>query len=315
MQALVIGAGVSGLSTAILLQQAGYDVRIWTAALPAATTSSVAAAIWYPYRAYPEDRVLGWGARTFTQLAQLADDPATGVTMREGIELWRAPMPDPWWRSAVPLFRRPRPDELPPAYRDGYVFTVPIIEMPIYLRYVQARFEAGGGRIELRALQSLDEACAASRLVVDCAGLGARDLLDDATVHPIRGQIVRVRNPGLPRFIMDEEHPDGVTYIVPRSADCILGGTSQDHLWNLTPDPPTAEAILRRCVELEPLLEGAEILEHKVGLRPGRPVIRLEREQRPDGVTLIHNYGHGGAGVTLSWGCAAEVVELARTLT
>lgn len=311
MQALVIGAGVSGLSTAILLQEAGWRVRIWAAALPAATTSSVAAAIWYPYKAFPEDRVLSWGARSYEQLARLADEPATGVVMREGIELWRAPMADPWWRSAVPLFRRPRPDELPAGYRDGYVFTVPIIEMPIYLRYLQARFAAGGGRIELRALTTLDQACAMAELVIDCAGLGARELLPDGLLRPIRGQIVRVGNPGLERFIMDEEHPDGVTYIVPRSADCILGGSSQDDAWDTTPDPPTAETILRRCQELEPRLAGAEVLEHKVGLRPGRAEIRLERERRADGCIVIHNYGHGGAGVTLSWGCAAEVVALA----
>lgn len=310
MRALVIGAGVSGLSTAISLQEAGWQVRIWTAALPQATTSSVAAAIWYPYKAYPEDRVLVWGAQTFAVLARLADDPATGVQMREGIELWREPTADPWWRSAVPHFRRPQPDELPPDYRDGYVFTVPIVEMPLYLRYLQTRFETNGGQIEQRALRSLDEACAVSPMVVDCAGLGARELLGDDLLRPIRGQIVRVRNPDLPRFLMDEEHPDGVTYIVPRSSDCILGGTSQEDLWDTTADVPTAEAILRRCIEIEPLLADAEILEHKVGLRPGRAAIRLEREQRSEGCTVIHNYGHGGAGVTLSWGCATEAAAL-----
>lgn len=313
MQALVIGSGVSGLSTAIRLQEAGWQVCIQTAALPSATTSSVAAAIWYPYKAYPEDRVLSWGGVTYDELARLAGQPATGVIMREGIELWRSARADPWWRSAVPLFRRPHASELPSGYHDGYVFTVPVVEMPIYLRYLQARFEQGGGQIELRALDTLDEACSASALVVDCAGLGARELLRDETLHPIRGQIIWVRNPGLSRFVMDEDHPDGIVYIVPRSTDCVLGGTSHEHVWDTAPDSTMAEAILRRCVELEPRLAGVEILAHKVGLRPGRPAIRLEREQRPDSCTVIHNYGHGGAGVTLSWGCAAEVVELARS--
>ena len=314
MQAIVIGSGVSGLTTAIRLQEANWHVRIWTAASALSTTSSVAAAIWYPYKADPPERVLPWGAQTYDELARLADDPATGVRMRAGIELWRAPQPDPWWRSAVSHIRRARPDELPPIYRDGYVFTVPVIEMPLYLPYLAARFTADGGTIETRALESLDGACAVSDLVVDCAGLGARELVGDATLMPIRGQIVRVRNPGLERFTLDEDDPHGVTYIVPRSADCILGGTSQDGEDDTTPDPLTAEQIRQRCIALEPRLAEAEILEHKVGLRPGRPAIRLEREQR-GACQIIHNYGHGGAGVTLSWGCAGEVAELAGSGT
>ncbi len=80
----------------------------------------------------------------------------------------------------------------------------------------------------------------------------------------------------------------------------------------MEPDPATAAAIFERCAWLEPRLRDAAILEHKVGLRPGRPAVRLEAEQHSSGKRLIHNYGHGGAGVTLSWGCADEVVRLAR---
>jgi D-amino-acid oxidase len=123
---------------------------------------------------------------------------------------------------------------------------------------------------------------------------------------------VRVTNPGIERFWLDEEHPDGVTYIVPRGEDCILGGTAEDGEWDTTPDPTVGEGILRRCAELEPRLLGAQVLEHRVGLRPGRPAIRLEAEHFRDGTRVIHCYGHGGSGVTLSWGCADEVAELAR---
>jgi len=309
---VVIGCGVIGLSTAVLLRESGFDAHIRTAAMPHETTSSVAAAIWYPYRAYPEDRVLAWGGRTFEVLVRLAKDPKTGVVMREGFELHREPAPDPWWMDAVPDVRRCERDELPPGYEDGHAFTVPVIEMPVYLGYLLDRYIAAGGSVEERHVSSLEEVANEYRAVVNCAGIGARELAGDSGVVPIRGQVVRVRNPGIERFILDEDGPEGVTYIVPRSEDCILGGTAQEGDWNTAPDQATADAILRRCARLEPRLAETEVLEHRVGLRPGRPEVRLEMEDPDDGTPCVHDYGHGGSGVTLSWGCAEEALGLVR---
>jgi len=307
--AIVVGCGVIGLSVAVLLREAGLDARVLTAELPQATTSSVAAALWYPYKAYPEDRVFSWGKRTFEVFTDLTDVPESGVRMREGVEIRREISPDPWWADAVPDVRRCTEDELPPGYRDGHAFAAPVIEMPVYLAYLMERFGASGGSVERRALSSLEEVEDAP-VVVNCAGLGARELVGDDSMRPIRGQIVRVRNPGLERFVLDEENPEGVTYIIPRSEDCILGGTAEEGEWDTGPDPEVGMGILRRCVALEPRLAGAEVLEHRVGLRPGRPRIRLERES--GGVPRVHNYGHGGSGVTLSWGCAEEALRLVR---
>jgi D-amino-acid oxidase len=307
--AIVVGCGVIGLTTAIRLGESGLNVRIMTAALPPETTSSVAAALWYPYKAYPEDRVLYWGRKTFEVFEELAAIPESGVRMRRGVELWREPVPDPWWTTAVPGVRRCTVDELPPGYQDGHTFVAPIIEMPVYLGYLLGRFTGAGGCIEQRTLSSLEEA-GESRVVVNCAGLGARRLVGDASMVPIRGQIVRVSNPGLERFSLDEGNPEGVTYVVPRSDDCILGGTAEEGEWDTEPDPKTAADILRRCATLEPRLEGSEVLEHRAGLRPGRPEIRLEREDVAHGFPRVHNYGHGGSGVTLSWGCAEETLRI-----
>lgn len=311
MRAIIVGCGVSGLTTAILFQEAGWHTTIWTAAMPMDTVSSVAAAQWYPFKAYPQDKVLRWGKRAYGVFADLADDPRSGVYMREGIELWRMRVPDPWWAAAVPHFGRCPAADLRPGYVDGYRFAVPIIEMPIYLQYLFTRFTAAGGRVEMRTLNELGEAIGAADVVVNCSGLGAYTLAGDTSMAPIRGQIVRVRNPGLTEFILDEEPPKDVTYILPRTTDCILGGTTDAGIWDTTPDPDVAAAIVRRCVALEPRLANAEVIEHKVGLRPGRPTIRLEREEGADGLHIIHNYGHGGAGVTLSWGCSEEVLALA----
>ena len=308
--AIVVGCGVIGLTAAICMREAGLDARIVASRLPEATTSSVAAAIWYPYKAYPEDSVLSWGGRTYEVFERLSGIPESGVLMREGVEIWRERVPDPWWAGAVPHVRRCDEDELPPGYTDGHAFVAPVVEMPVYLEYLVDRFAAAGGSVERRTLSSLDEVDAL--VVVNCTGLGARDLVGDRTMQPIRGQVVRVRNPGLERFILDEDDPKGVTYIIPRSHDCILGGTADEGEWDLEPDPETASGILDRCTRLEPRLADAEILEHRVGLRPGRPTIRLELENDPDRVTRIHNYGHGGSGITLSWGCAEETLRLVQ---
>lgn len=310
--ALVVGGGVLGLSCAVRLhQEFGIQVRIWTADPPGDTVSGVAAAIWYPYRAYPEDQVTAWGRSTFEQFEILAREPATGVRMVPGMEVWRHPVPDPPWADSVPGLRRARPEELPPGFRDGHVVTVPVANMRVYLRLLEELHGAGGGVLETRRITSLAEARAACPLVVNCTGLGARTLVPDPEVFPIRGQVVRVSNPGIERFWLDEENPAGVTYIIPRGEDCILGGTAEDGVWDTTPDPVMGEAILERCAELEPRLRGAQVLEHRAGLRPGRPAIRLEAENFPDGSRVIHCYGHGGSGMTLSWGCADRVAELA----
>jgi len=142
--------------------------------------------------------------------------------------------------------------------------------------------------------------------------LGAKDIVGDNDVYPIRGQIVRVKATSLKRSLVDETGHLALTYIVPRSQDCILGGTAEEHNWNRAVDPLTAQEILRKCRQLDPTLANVEVLDHVVGLRPGRKEVRLEVEHVSSRCAVIHNYGHGGAGFTLSWGCAAEVVELAE---
>ena len=311
-EALIIGCGVSGLSCGIRLLEAGLGARIVARDLPPRTTSNVAAAIWYPYKAYPEELVGRWAATSYAEFVRLLSEPASGVLMRGCLEIFPTPVADPWWRDALPDFRHAPPADLPESYQDGYAFTAPVIEMPIYLGYLMRRFTALGGRIEQREITSPVQALAASVLVINCAGLGARELLGDSTLFAIRGQVVRVAQVGIERCWLDDYGPHGLTYIVPRSNDIILGGTAQEGDERLEPDPATAAAIVERCAVLEPRLRDATVLEHRVGLRPGRPTVRLEAETPAPGKRLIHNYGHGGAGVTLSWGCASEALRLVQ---
>lgn len=311
-ETIVVGCGVAGLTSGIRLLENQFPVKIIARDFPPHTTSNVAAAIWYPYRAHPIDRVLKWGRLTIEKFYELVRVPGSGVHTVELIELFGQPMLDPWWKDAVRVFRHTTIDELPPGYQDGYFIEVPLIETPIYMEYLMARFQELGGQVERKTISKLSNLYRESRLIVNCTGVGARAIIGDIEVYPIRGQIVRVKATNIQRCLIDEAGKLALTYIIPRSHDCILGGTAEENNWHLEVDLETSQEILRKCKQLVPTLENAEILEHMVGLRPGRKEVRLEVEQVSERCTVIHNYGHGGAGFTLSWGCAEEVAELAQ---
>lgn len=309
---VIVGAGVSGLSCAHVMLEAGHDVEVWTRDDPEQTTSTVAAAFWYPYRVDPPDRVAPWARASYERFAAIATKPEAGVQMREAIEVFPEPIEHAPWGDALSGFRRARPDELPAGRVDGFVFDAPVIETPVYIPWLVSRVRALGGRVERRTLRDLQPALDAAPIVVNASGLGARELVDDRDIYPVRGQIVMVKQPGLSRVTVDEHGPDGITYVVPRSGDCVLGGTSDDHATDTTVDAGTSKRILERCRRLDPALRDAPELGAKVGLRPCRHAVRVELEARADGGCIVHDYGHGGAGVTLSWGCAQNVLELVR---
>lgn len=302
---VVVGAGVLGLSCALRLLEAGHRVDVLARDLPLETTSAVAAAIWYPYRAWPQDRVLGWSRAAYDVFAEIAEEhPDSGVVMRDGVEVVAARDPRPWWADAVPDLRETV--EVPPGYDGGWAFTTPVVEMPVYLDWLAGRVLDTGGSITRLNLHGLPRAGDGSAFaVVDCAGIGAKFLAADPAVHPVQGQVVLVEQIGLERWWLDGGSAAGPTYVVPRSRDIVVGGTDVEGEWSRTPSPEVASAILRRALRLVPELVGAAVLGHRIGLRPARPEVRLERVG-----DVVHCYGHGGAGVTLSWGCASEVTGL-----
>jgi D-amino-acid oxidase len=309
MRAIVVGAGVIGLSCAVRLAESGHQVDVVARDLPLESTSSVAAALWYPYRAYPFERVTGWAQTTYAELARIAEThPKAGVAAVEGTEVFRERTADPWWRDAVSRLDRvdPRAGGLPDGYRDGWRFTAPVVEMPVYLAWLQQRLKTLGGTLTRMALGALPDGDSGV-VVVNASGLAARSLADDASLTPVRGQVVYVEQFGLDRWWLSAEGP---TYVVPRSHDVVVGGTDDEGSWNRSPDPDVEQRILERGARLVPGLADARVVGHRVGLRPARPSVRLEEERRAGGARVIHCYGHGGAGVTLSWGCADEVLAL-----
>ena len=308
---LVVGAGVSGLTTAICLAEAGLAVTVAAADPPLRTTSAAAGAIWGPHLVGMDERVSRWGSLTMARLLEMVANPATGVRLASGLAASAVRQADPFdWISALDGPRPCDPAELPAGYASGWRLAAPIISMPVYLGYLLARLDRAGARLREARFASLRAAAGltGAGVIVNCSGTGAHDLVPDHQVMPVRGQVVIVDNPGISEFFIGVGHePADLSYYFPHGDVVVLGGTEEAGDWSREPDPATAARILDGCAAIEPRLHGATITAQRVGLRPVRPSVRLEVESLDGGRRLVHNYGHGGAGVTLSWGCALDV--------
>jgi D-amino-acid oxidase len=285
---------VVGLTTAVCLRERGVEADVVAREGPEDTTSAVAAAVWYPYLAFPVERVTAWSAVSYGELARLAGVAGSGVRMCVGTDLALPGAPDPWWRDAVPDLERTSA---------GWRFLTPALDMSVHLPWLVERLRALCGSVALQTVRALDELEADA--VVNCAGLGARELAGDRSLTAVRGQVLRVSAPEIEEWLIDDRDPGAPTYVIPRERDVVLGGTADEGVEDLLPDPETTAAIRARCARHFPALRDAPAVGVAVGLRPARPEVRLEAEGR-----VVHCYGHGGAGVTLAWGCAVEVATL-----
>ncbi len=305
----VVGAGVIGLTTALTLEEHGHAVRIVATATGSSTTSAVAGAVWFPYRAGPPEKVARWAAETRIWLEQLASDPATreatGIDVLTGYEITNETglvHATPWWAANIDVSRAPAPVT---AALLAWKFRAPRVEPARFLPWLTARLRA---RIEPRTV--VDLAAEPGDLVINCCGLGAREVAADPNLYPLLGQIV-VTDPGdvdLSITVTDHRNTDAIFYMIPRRDELVLGGCSLP--WPPGTQPEIDSAVTLRILDQARSLGLAvgRVRTERVGLRPYRLEVRLEREGR-----IIHNYGHGGAGFTLSRGCADEVARLVAT--
>lgn len=308
-EAIVVGCGVIGLTTAITLQENNYDVKILTNKLPAETTSAVAAAVWLPYEVKPYDKVELWSSISFSTYDNLSKNENSGVSMIDMTTVIGSEE-DAWWKDALPKnkIRRASESELPGDHQMGYILNVPMIETQLHLQFLLEKFEADGGKVEMRKVEDLNN-FDQNKIIINCTGLAAKELTGDTELYPIQGQIVLLkRNPNIKctmSEILEGEKMDKLAYIVPRTDFTVLGGTAEAHNYGLNPSDEEASAIIKRCKSLDRLIDEDNYISTIIGLRPGRSEIRLEREGN-----IIHNYGHGGGGYTVSWGCAESVLNI-----
>ena len=301
--AVIAGAGVIGLTMGVCLAERGLKVRLRSREVPASTTSAVASAMIGPAMAAADDQA-GMRERTaIKDFTALAGVDGTGVTLRRGRLVSRERGP------SLPGMQTCAPGDLPAGFAAGFWATLPLVDMPVYLSYLTNRLAAAGGEIEYGEVRSLSELTETAPLVANCTGLGARELVPDATVSSLRGQHVILDNPGLEDFFIEAPFGPAWAAYWPYPGHVVLGGIAVSGDETPEPDPAVAEQILRRCIQVEPRLAEARVRGHQVGLRPLRPTVRVEAEQLGQ-ARIVHNYGHGGSGVTLSWPTAREAAAL-----
>jgi D-amino-acid oxidase len=310
----IIGAGVSGLTCGIAFAERGYRTAIFAKDIGQQTTSSAAAAVWFPYHVEPAERVIPLALETYQVLLDLARHPENGVSIIESRQFLRnGEIEIPNW--AVPLGASVIPSKVEgslESFKSGFSLRVPLMDTTIYLDYLAARFLKAGGEVNANVhFDKLEDVDTKFDLVINCAGIGARELVHDTDLEPHRGQVAIVpRIEGLSCAIVCDDEP--LMYAIPRANDCVFGGTNEASD-NLAADPATTARIVAECSRVLNI-DKLPVLAERVGLRPfRRSGLRLERYQLRDGRTVIHNYGHGGAGFTLSWGCAREVLEAATS--
>jgi D-amino-acid oxidase len=333
----IVGAGVSGLTCGVIFAERGHRTAIFAREIGPRTTSAAAAALWFPYDVGPADKVIPWALETFRNVIDFVGSPDSGVSMielRQFSRIQEIQIPD-WAESlgAQPVIpsevengatgeaatRTGRPEAERTGteriksreFISGFAITVPLMDTTIYLDYLANRFLGAGGSItENVRFEKLEDADPKCDLVINCAGIGARELGHDIDLEPHRGQVAIVSKiKDLPYAVVCEDAP--LMYAIPRRKDCVFGGTNELSD-DLAVDSATTAQIVAECSRVLKIGK-PNVLAERVGLRPFRKSgVRLECARLRDGRTVVHNYGHGGSGFTLSWGCAAEVLQLGK---
>ncbi|KDO31752.1 hypothetical protein SPRG_03672 [Saprolegnia parasitica CBS 223.65] len=318
MNIIVVGGGVVGLATALALLEAGHKRVTIVAESFEDTTSHVAGAIWRPFALSENSSTAAidrWGHATMQWLAKLLREHGTdvvGIHRVTGREYHDTPTAShPYWAHSVDDFRFLSPAEASANGAPyGFAYSTLLVHPGKLLPWMRNQIALLGGRFETRRVASLDEL--QCDVIVNCTGMGAKQLVPDASAFPVRGQTIKIFNPAIKEFQMHEVN-HVYTYILPRpGGEVVLGGTVQAHNYSTSCDESDIASIRARCERICPLVAGSKVLGTKAGLRPqtasGVVLVAAPRRNR-HGALVIHNYGHGGSGHTLHRGCALDVLQ------
>lgn len=300
----VVGSGIIGLTSAIILQEKGFAVNIVAKEDQSHTLSAKVGAVWFPFEIFPAEKANLWANMAYKRYVEESQNNKA-ISLIKFISAYNSTT-NTHWINSMPegTVHKAKVCELPTGIDKAYIAEVPLVEPHLYLPYLFAEFERKGGNFSKVCVDTLEELHKLDELVINCTGLGARKLCADNLVYPIRGQILRCKKMMIPSFA-DSTKQGKLSYALERSNDCILGGTDYRDDWNENPTTTDTEKILRRLEQNGVINKRPEILEEVVGLRPARREVRFGFD--PKYPNIFHNYGHGGAGFTVGWGCAMEL--------
>lgn len=326
MNVCVLGAGVSGLSCAICLLERGHTVRVLGESRTPNTTSDRSAAAFTPFRGSGSESLRSWTRSAYAAFSALAarNDPTCGVRMAWMSEFFFTPLDSmPWWSDLVGGVERI--GNVPSRYAAGLRMRMPTMDMTLYMPWLEKRVVDLGGSIASECVTDLRLLFMdGAEIVVNATGLGARALVGDNAMRPMRGQVMHVPNDiGLEECFADSGRDSKSTYLFPFTKHIVLGGTYEVGVGVDSTHEKDLDGILERCRTLlretgharwEEL--GRTRLKAWAGIRPARvigdddAVVRLELERLDGELPVVHDYGHSRMGVTLSWGCADEVARI-----
>lgn len=323
----VLGAGVVGFTTALELQTQFRNARITILAdkFHEDTTSFVAAGLFRPSPNFsgPNEAITRkWINNSYhhwDSIRRTAEASLAGVTEISGY-MFSSDSPstvrNPYLEGLLPLYRVATKEELnlcPGDWKYGSFLTTVLTDCDIYLPWATKKYLAANGKIVPQTINTFTELTGKYDVVVNCTGLGAKYLCNDKKLIPIRGQVLKVHAPWVKTFFYGEYD----TYIIPSFGAVTLGGCRQYESYNLRPCKYDALAIRDRCEAMLPSLKSATLVGQRVGLRPHRDIVRVEKEvitTENGHLKVVHNYGHGGYGVTTAPGTSKHAVELVREM-
>jgi D-amino-acid oxidase len=306
----IIGAGISGLSVASLLDKNDYEIIIVAKEFFPDITSNKAAAFWFPYHVRNDNRGIGWCGESYRRFTEMSTHPETGVSMKKLIKPLRKGIMEAEnniWLDFMPSdsYEILPPEQTPVAYQTVYEIKVPLIETQIFLPYLMEVLKSQGVLFKREEISNFSDLSNKYDAVVNCTALGSRALCNDAELIPVRGQVALLQTTSRQTDLyLDNETP---LYVVPRQDAIIVGGTYEENEDKEITEHHTISRLTQNAFDVFPFLAAQPILGSWAGLRPFRPTVRVEHQ---NGTNIFHNYGHGGSGFTISYGTAKEIVKM-----
>lgn len=257
-RAAVLGCGVIGLTTARILQNRGWQVTIYAADLPPATTSNVAGAQWTPTTVFNEDAVTPAFRDAFRKAAHIANrqfqlmvGSTYGVRWLDNYALKvdaTSNTPEVDYATRVGIVDLYADIETIDPASTPFIgfeavrrFSTMLMEPNTFLPAVERDFLLQGGRIVVRTFHRPAEIAALREPVVfNCTGLGSRALFNDTMLEPVRGQLSILE----PQPEIDYTYLTGTLYMFPRNDGIVLGGTFERGNWSTSVDLATQARIL-----------------------------------------------------------------------